>query len=193
MKRILLVDNYDSFVNNVKQLLDESGMAVTIMVKNDELMSVPIQQFDGVVISPGPGLPAEAGELKDFILSCQGKIPMLGICLGFQAIGEVFGAALYRLPVINHGHQSVINITNPSASIFNGITSPFLAGRYHSWAIDKNSFPDSLEITSETEEGIIMSFSHKQLPITALLFHPESIMTPDGPQMMNNWLNEILN
>lgn len=191
MKRILLVDNYDSFVNNVKQLLDESGIAVTTIVTNDKLNSISLDEYDGIVISPGPGLPSDAGDIKSMILSIKESIPLLGICLGFQAIGEVFGATLYQLPIIYHGHQTEIAITQPTASIFNGISSPFKAGRYHSWAIEKDSFPDSLEITSETADGIIMSFNHKRLPIKAVLFHPESIMTPEGNKMINNWLSEI--
>lgn len=191
MKRILLVDNYDSFVNNVKQLLDESGLAVTTIVMNDQLKDLSVSDYDGIVISPGPGLPDEAGDVKTLIASINGPTPILGICLGFQAIGEVFGATLYQLPTIYHGHQSEVVVTQPTASIFIGISSPFKAGRYHSWAIDRARFPDVLEITSETEDGIIMSFSHRQRPITAVLFHPESIMTPEGAKMITNWLTEI--
>ncbi len=191
MKRILLVDNYDSFVNNVKQLLDESGMAVTTIVMNDQLEDLPFREFDGIVISPGPGLPDEAGGIKSLIENMGEHIPILGICLGFQAIGEVFGANLYSLPAIYHGHQSEVWITQPSASIFTGISSPFKAGRYHSWALDRAHFPEVLEITSETEEGIVMSFVHRQQPLTAVLFHPESIMTPEGAKMIKNWLTEI--
>ena len=180
MKRILLIDNYDSFVANIKQLLDESGIALTTIVMNDKLKCVSLDEYDGIVISPGPGLPSEAGDTKAFVSSIKENIPLLGICLGFQIIGEVFGATLYQLPIIYHGHQTEIAITRPTASIFKGISYPFKAGRYHSWAIKKEGFPDSLEITSETADGIIMSFNHKQLPITAVLFHPESITTPEG-------------
>jgi anthranilate synthase/aminodeoxychorismate synthase-like glutamine amidotransferase len=189
MKRILLINNYDSFVYNVKQLLDESGLAETTVVLNDQLKGLDFNLFDKIVISPGPGIPSEAGTIKEVIKKHK-KTPMLGICLGFQAIGEVFGAKLYALPTIYHGHQSEVFVTNPPASIFRGISSPFKAGRYHSWALEKSSLPDSLEITSETEEGIIMSFKHKQLPVTGVLFHPESIMTPEGKTMIKNWLSE---
>ncbi len=189
MKRILLINNYDSFVFNIKQLLDESGLADTTIVLNDQLSTVDVHLFDKIIISPGPGIPSEAGEIITIIQDHQ-HIPILGICLGFQAIGEVFGAQLYRLPSIYHGHQSEIFIDKRSAKIFNGISSPFSAGRYHSWALDKTNFPEILEITSTTKDGIIMSFEHKQLPITALLFHPESMMTPDGKIMIENWLSE---
>lgn len=189
MKQILLINNYDSFVYNVKQLLDESGLASTTMVFNDQLSEVNIEDFDKIVISPGPGLPSEAGALKSFIEDHKSK-PMLGICLGFQAIGEVFGAKLYRLPTIFHGHESEVFIKSEKGVIFNGIETSFKAGRYHSWALDLNSFPEVLEITSQTQEGIIMSFAHKDLPITAVLFHPESIMTPQGKKMIENWLLE---
>lgn len=191
MKRILLVDNYDSFVNNVKQLLDESGMAVTTIVMNDDLEDLPFRDFDGIIISPGPGLPDEAGGIKSLIENMSEHVPILGICLGFQAIGEVFGATLYQLPTIFHGHQSEVWDTQPAASIFTGISSPFKAGRYHSWAIDRACFPEVLEITSETEDGIVMSFVHRHRPLTAVLFHPESIMTPEGAKMIKNWLTEI--
>jgi len=136
-------------------------------------------------------LPDEAGGIKSLIENMGEHIPILGICLGFQAIGEVFGAPLYQLPAIYHGHQSEVWITQPSASIFTGISSPFKAGRYHSWALDRAHFPEVLEITSETEEGIVMSFVHRQQPLTAVLFHPESIMTPEGAKMIKNWLTEI--
>lgn len=190
MKRILLINNYDSFVFNVKQLIDESGIADVTIVLNDELDHVDFNQFDKIIISPGPGIPSEAGSVMNMIDKHYQHIPILGICLGFQAIGEVFGGVLYPLPNIYHGHQSHLSIVKADAPIFKGVSSPFLAGRYHSWAIDAQCFPDTLEITSITEDGIIMSYQHKQYPITALLFHPESIMTPDGNKMINNWLSE---
>ncbi len=187
MKRILLINNYDSFVYNVKQLLDESGIADTVIVLNDQLNTIDVEKFDKIIISPGPGVPAEAGEVLKLIKNS--SKPILGICLGFQAIGEAFGAKLYTLPNIYHGHQSEVMITNQHA-IFKGVKSPFFAGRYHSWALDKDNFPDCLKATSMTEDGIIMSFQHKTLPLTGVLFHPESIMTPQGKTMVNNWLSE---
>jgi len=189
MIRVLLINNYDSFVYNILQILNESGVAQTTIVFNDQLIDVDITQYDKVVISPGPGIPSEAGTLLDFIEKYK-EVPMFGICLGFQAIGEVFGATLYPLSKIYHGHQSQVEIISPSHSLFFNIQSPFQTGRYHSWALSNIDFPKELIPTSKTEDGIIMSFIHAKYPITATLFHPESIMTPDGNRMIRNWLSQ---
>jgi anthranilate synthase component 2 len=188
MIRILLINNYDSFVYNVKQLLDETGLAETTILLNDAFDLNEVEKYDRIVISPGPGIPSEAGNVKHIIENFKDKKPILGICLGFQAIGEVFGAQLIPMQHIYHGHQSKIIINEPSDVLFNSITSPFFAGRYHSWALDKATFPEILTITSETEDGIVMSFKHRDFKITGVLFHPESIMTPEGKTMIRNWL-----
>jgi anthranilate synthase component 2 len=172
----------------VKQLLDESGLAETTIVLNDAIDLKEINKFDRIVISPGPGIPSEAGLTKKVIETFKDKKPIFGICLGFQAIGEVFGAKLIQLQHIYHGHQSEVNIIEPIDTLFKSISSPFKAGRYHSWALEKSSLLAEFTITSETKDGIPMSIKHKRYNINGVLFHPESMMTPDGKIMIKNWL-----
>lgn len=188
MINVLLIDNYDSFVYNVKQLLDESGLAKTTVLKNDQISVEAVSAFDCIVISPGPGIPSEIALIKEIISHYKESKPILGICLGFQAIGEVFGAQLIATGNICHGHESNIHICSPPDGLFHSIESPFRAGRYHSWILDRDTWPEQLQITTETEEGIVMSYTHRQYNIRGVLFHPESIMTPEGGTMIFNWL-----
>lgn len=187
MQRVLLIDNYDSFVYNLKQLLDESGLCETTIILNDQIDVESALMFDRIVISPGPGLPSEAGEIKQLIKKLSTQRPILGICLGCQAIVEVFGGNLFQLDKIYHGHQSELIRTNSDEAVFINIAQRFKAGRYHSWGIDVPEKSD-LTVTSLTESGLAMSVRHKNLNVCGLLFHPESIMTPAGKLMIENWL-----
>lgn len=185
--KIIIIDNYDSFVYNLSHLIKEFGVEVTVK-RNDQFKLEDIENFDKILLSPGPGIPEEAGLLMDVIRTYAGKKPILGVCLGEQAIGEVFGGKLTNLDDVFHGIQSQIKLTL-SDYLFEGLPSKIQVGRYHSWIVDKNSLPDCLEVTAVSEEGYIMALRHKTLDIRGVQFHPESILTPDGKQILYNWIN----
>ncbi len=187
---LLLLDNYDSFTYNVYQLLSELGAAVEV-VRNDvtTVSEVAAKHYDGIIISPGPGVPEEAGITEDLIRELKGTVPILGICLGHQAIGEVFGGHVIRASKIVHGKVS--RIRHNGEGIYRGLPQPVEVGRYHSLILDKATIPDCLTVTAETEDGIIMGVRHKQYDIEGVQFHPESILTPAGRQMMENYLSKI--
>ncbi|MDO5655829.1 MAG: aminodeoxychorismate/anthranilate synthase component II [Flavobacteriaceae bacterium] len=184
---ILIVDNYDSFTYNLVHLINEIiGKEVTICT-NDELENIQILDFDKVILSPGPGVPSEAGKLIDFIQKYAHEIPMLGVCLGQQAIAEAFGGKLVQLSTVKHGVISTLNQIQDDV-LFRELISPVVVGRYHSWVVDETHFPEQLIITSVDEEGRIMSLKHKYLDLRAVQFHPESILTPQGKKMLSNWI-----
>ncbi len=185
--KIIIIDNYDSFVYNLSHLIKEFGVEVTVK-RNDQFKLEDIETFDKILLSPGPGIPEEAGLLMDVIRTYAGKKPILGVCLGEQAIGEVFGGKLTNLDDVFHGIQSQIKLT-VSDYLFEGLPSKIKVGRYHSWIVDKNSLPDCLEVTAVTEEGYIMALRHKTLDIRGVQFHPESVLTPEGKQILYNWIN----
>lgn len=185
--KIIIIDNYDSFVYNLSHLIKEFGVEVTVK-RNDQFRLEDIEDFDKILLSPGPGIPEEAGLLMDVIRTYAGKKPILGVCLGEQAIGEVFGGKLTNLDDVFHGIQSQIKLT-VSDYLFEGLPSKIQVGRYHSWIVDKNSLPDCLEVTAVSEEGYIMALRHKTLDIRGVQFHPESVLTPDGKQILYNWIN----
>lgn len=185
--KIIINDNYDSFVYNLSHLIKEFGVEVTVK-RNDQFKLEDIENFDKILLSPGPGIPEEAGLLMDVIRTYAGKKPILGVCLGEQAIGEVFGGKLTNLDDVFHGIQSQIKLT-VSDYLFEGLPSKIKVGRYHSWIVDKNSLPDCLEVTAVSEEGYIMALRHKTLDIRGVQFHPESVLTPDGKQILYNWIN----
>jgi anthranilate synthase/aminodeoxychorismate synthase-like glutamine amidotransferase len=184
---VLLIDNYDSFTYNLYQYLGELGAQVEV-VRNDQISLDDIERMapDHIIISPGPGNPDEAGISKDVIRRFAGKIPILGVCLGHQCIGEVFGGTVEGAGEILHGKVS--QITHDGRGVFAGIASPISATRYHSLAIRKDSVPDVLEVSARSESGIIMGVRHRTLPIEGVQFHPESILTPDGHQILRNFL-----
>lgn len=184
---LLLIDNYDSFTWNLHQLLQKTGSHNIGVVKNDCIDETLLQKADAFIFSPGPGLPNDAGKMKSIIMSYASKKKMLGVCLGHQAIGEVFGAKIVRSNNIYHGVQTKLNI-HSNIGIFKNIPQHTLVGRYHSWVISKSEFPENLEITATDDSGNIMAIKHKNLDITGIQFHPESIMTPTGMQMLKNWL-----
>ncbi len=184
---IILIDNYDSFTYNVYQYVANLGYEVNV-VRNDQITLAQIEagSYEAIIISPGPGTPAESGITKDVIRHFAGKIPIFGICLGLQAIGEVFGGKVMRAPEPVHGKVSFIQ--HDGTGIYQGISPNFAAGRYHSLIVDKESLPDCLEITSTSPEGLIMGLRHREYKIEGVQFHPESILTPEGIKLLENFL-----
>lgn len=186
MARILVVDNYDSFVFNLVQYLAQLGAQCTV-VRNDEVEASEASKYDGVLISPGPGTPEKAGVSIAMIRYCaENKIPLFGVCLGHQAIAEAFGATVSRAPELLHGKTS--QVIHNGTGVLSNLPTPFTATRYHSLAVERPTVPDVLEITGETESGVVMSLRHKDLPIQGVQFHPESVLTEHGHQMLANWL-----
>jgi para-aminobenzoate synthetase component 2 len=185
-RKILVIDNYDSFVFNLVQYLQQLGADCTV-VRNDAIKVSAADKYDGVLISPGPGTPEAAGISIELVKYCaEKKIPLLGVCLGHQAIGVAYGATVSRAPELLHGKTSVV--THKNKSVLENIPSPFTATRYHSLAIEKDTLPTELEITGVTESGVVMAVQHKILPICGVQFHPESVLTEHGYQMIGNWL-----
>ena len=188
---IVLIDNYDSFVYNLYQFLAETGQEVRI-ARNDRITPEEVLAMapDGVVISPGPGKPSEAGVCIPLIRKLSGKIPLLGVCLGHQAIGEAFGASVVHAGRLMHGKTSVLEDVDQESVIFRGVRSPIQVARYHSLACMRETLPEELIITAEAEDGEIMAVQHRKYPIYGLQFHPESILTPDGEKIIYNFLQE---
>ncbi|HOU68274.1 MAG TPA: aminodeoxychorismate/anthranilate synthase component II [Paludibacteraceae bacterium] len=184
--KTIIIDNYDSFTYNLKQLFEELGVEVEV-VRNDCFKMDYLEGFDNIVLSPGPGIPSEAGLLLDVIKTYAGKKPILGVCLGHQAIGEAFGSGLVNLSDVFHGVQTPIDIVAED-SIFKGLPMEIKVGRYHSWVIDSNRLSPDLEVTALSKEGQIMAVRHKKYDIHGIQFHPESVLTPDGMQLVKNFL-----
>lgn len=184
--KIVIIDNYDSFTYNLSHLVKELGAEVTVY-RNDQFELGDLEPFSKIILSPGPGIPSEAGLLLDVIRTYAGKKPILGVCLGHQAIGEAFGGRLENLSDVFHGVATPCHIVNEDP-IFSGISKDFTVGRYHSWVVSKDGFPECLEITAESDEGQIMALLHKTMNIRGIQFHPESVLTPDGKKMLQNWL-----
>lgn len=184
--KIVIIDNYDSFTYNLAHLVKELGAEVDVY-RNDQFELPQLEPYDKIILSPGPGIPSEGGLLLDVIRTYAGKKPMLGVCLGHQAIGEVFGAKLTNLSEVYHGVATDCEHFG-NDPIFKGIPKHFEVGRYHSWVVDKDGFPDCLEITAVSPDGQIMGLRHKQYAIHGIQFHPESVLTPLGKQIMSNWL-----
>jgi para-aminobenzoate synthetase component 2 len=189
-QRVLVIDNYDSFTYNLVQYLQSLGAVCDVWLSDqisaDAALAVGA---DGILLSPGPGTPNEAGVTLELIERSRGSVPVLGVCLGHQAIGQAFGATIVRAERLMHGKTSPV--LHDGRGIFQGIPSPVIATRYHSLLIDPPTLPDCLEVTARTAEGEIMAVSHRQLPITGVQFHPESILTEHGLQMIENWLSGI--
>lgn len=188
MKKIALIDNYDSFTFNLVHYLEDLNCEVMVF-RNDEFDLDELKNFDAILLSPGPGIPSESGLLLDVIKMYASNKKILGICLGHQAIGEVFGATLQNLNTVYHGVANSITQTSDD-SLFNNLPQQLQVGRYHSWVINKVDFPESLEITSLSENGDIMSIRHKLYNVKGIQFHPESILTPQGKTILSNWLSE---
>ena len=173
--KVVIIDNYDSFTYNLSHLVKELGAEVTVF-RNDMFKLEQLKSYDKIILSPGPGIPCEAGLLLDVIKCYAGKKPILGVCLGHQAIGESFGGKLTNLSEVYHGVATPCAITKKEI------------GRYHSWVVDNDGFPDCLEVTSVSDEGYIMSLRHKEYDIRGIQYHPESVLTPDGKKIIENWL-----
>ena len=185
--KVLVLDNYDSFTYNLVHLL--RGLNVKHEVhRNDKINAEEAGTFDSIILSPGPGIPSEAGNMPEIISACAGKKPMLGICLGHQAIAEFLGAKLLNMDKVFHGVKTMI-IVKDDSDIFDGIPTEFEAGRYHSWTVSKNELPSGIHITAEDESGDIMAFSNESKKMYGVQFHPESIMTEFGATMIENFVN----
>jgi anthranilate synthase component 2 len=194
--KIAMIDNYDSFTYNLVHLVKELGADITVF-RNDRFELKELEGFDKIMLSPGPGIPSEAGLLTDVIRTYAGQKPILGICLGEQAIGEVFGGTLVNLSEVFHGVQTPVHVVAlpvPGSDvhevdyIFKGLHADLLVGRYHSWVVDADSLPECLEITALSNEGQVMALRHREYDIRGIQFHPESVLTPDGRRMIQNWL-----
>lgn len=186
--KILVIDNYDSFVYNLVQYLAQIGADVEVWRNDDQRFADPAfaKSFDGILLSPGPGTPEEAGVCIDVVRTQAGRTPIFGVCLGLQAIGVAFGSVVDRAPELLHGKTSLIE--HHGQGVLAGLPSPFTATRYHSLAIAEGTLADVLEVTATTSSGVIMAVRHRQLPVEAVQFHPESVLTEGGYQMLANWL-----
>ncbi|MFC4816754.1 anthranilate synthase component II [Flavobacterium sp. GCM10023249] len=188
MKKIVVIDNYDSFTYNLVHYLEDLNCEVTVF-RNDEFYIDELKSFDKILLSPGPGIPDEAGLLKEVIKTYAPTKSILGVCLGQQAIGEVFGGSLLNLEKVYHGVATKVSITVPDEVLFQGLDNEIEVGRYHSWVVSKVNFPETLEITSVDGNGEIMSLRHKTFDVRGVQYHPESVLTPDGKQILQNWVN----
>ncbi len=190
MKNILLIDNYDSFTYNLVHLIKSLGYGVDVR-RNDALSIEEAKAYDKILLSPGPGIPSEAGLLLEIVKQLASTKSILGVCLGHQAIGEGFGATLINIKEVHHGVASQINITCDDL-LFKGMGSSFEAGRYHSWAVSPADFPSDLEVTAVDDSGEIMALRHRRYHVRGVQFHPESVLTPLGSMIMQNWIEEKL-
>ncbi|WP_298139491.1 aminodeoxychorismate/anthranilate synthase component II [Flavobacterium sp.] len=188
MKEVLVIDNYDSFTFNLVHYLEELNCKV-IVLRNDEFELVEIAKYDSIILSPGPGIPSESGLLLDVIKTYASTKKILGICLGQQAIGEVFGGSLQNLNTVYHGIATPITTLVEDETLFNDLPKTFEVGRYHSWVVSPENFPDELEITSVSNNEEIMSIRHRYFNVKGVQFHPESILTPHGKTILSNWLS----
>lgn len=186
--KILVIDNYDSFTYNLVHLLQECGQEYTVW-RNDKFQIEDVEAFDKILLSPGPGIPEEAGLLLDVIRRYGASKSILGICLGLQAIAEVYGGTLYNLAKPLHGVATDLIITDSTEPLFQQYAQHSKIARYHSWAVEKESLPAALKVTAEDEFGVIMALSHRELDIRGMQFHPESILTENGKQLIENWIN----
>ena len=184
--KVVIIDNYDSFTYNLSHLIKELGAEVTV-VRNDQFKLEDLEPYNKIVLSPGPGIPSEAGLLLDVIKTYAGRKPILGVCLGHQAIGEAFGGRLENLSDVFHGVATPCRIIADDP-IFSGLEREITIGRYHSWVISNEGLPECLEVTAVSDEGQIMALRHRELNVRGIQFHPESVLTPDGRRMLQNWM-----
>ena len=185
---ILVFDNYDSFTYNLVHLVEGILLKDVTVVKNDEVPLEEIEKYDSIFLSPGPGIPQEAGDLIPLINRYGASKKILGVCLGHQAIAEAYGGTLLNLQDIYHGVAKPMNVIDSAAPIFKGLPNRFDVGRYHSWLVNEDELPADLQITAKDDKGLIMAMHHKQHKVTGVQFHPESILTPHGRTIMENWL-----
>jgi para-aminobenzoate synthetase component 2 len=187
LARILVVDNYDSFVYNIVQYLSQLGAEVEVR-RNDDPTLTPLDPagFDGLLLSPGPGTPEEAGACISLVRQCAGKLPIFGVCLGLQSMCVAYGGTVSRAPELLHGKTSLVH--HDGKGVFQGLANPFTATRYHSLALDPATTPAELEVSAQTESGVVMAVRHRSLPVESVQFHPESVLTEGGYQLLANWL-----
>lgn len=185
--KIVIIDNYDSFTYNLSHLIKEIGTEVTV-IRNDQFTLNQLERFDKIVLSPGPGIPSEAGLLLDVIKTYKGRKPILGVCLGHQAIGEVFGGTLENLSDVFHG-VATEGTQFSNDYIFDSLPKRITMGRYHSWVVSRENFPTCLEVTAVSDEGQIMALKHKNYDIHGIQFHPESVLTPEGKTILRNFID----
>lgn len=186
---ILILDNYDSFTYNLVHMVEKITGKFPSVFRNDEISIGDVGTYDMIMLSPGPGIPDEAGILKEVIKTYAGVKPIFGVCLGLQAITEVFGGTIINMDEVFHGVATDMTVTNPNTILFKGIDSTFPAARYHSWIASKENLPNELEVTAVDEEGGIMAIQHKEYMLSAVQFHPESILTEVGEQIVRNFIN----
>ncbi|MDH5598225.1 MAG: aminodeoxychorismate/anthranilate synthase component II [Cyclobacteriaceae bacterium] len=188
-EKVVVIDNYDSFTYNIVHILCELlGKENVEVVRNDAFELSLLNNFDKIILSPGPGIPDEAGKMKEVIKNFSGKKPILGVCLGHQGIGEVFGASLTNLKEVLHGVKGKLSIKDKASPIFNGIPDHIQIGHYHSWVINPNTLPETLQVLAVDEYDNIMAVKHSEYEVYGLQFHPESILTEYGIEIIKNWL-----
>ena len=187
--KTVIIDNYDSFTYNLAHLVKELGAEVDVL-RNDKFELEELEKYDKIILSPGPGIPEEAGLLLEVFRTYAGRKPILGVCLGEQAIGQAFGGKLTNLSEVFHGIQTNVKIKNKDY-IFSGLPTEIPVGRYHSWVVDTDGFPEELVITAISSEGQIMALKHREYDVHGIQFHPESVLTPDGKQIVGNWLKGV--
>ena len=187
--KTVIIDNYDSFTYNLAHLVKELGAEVDVL-RNDKFELEELEKYDKIILSPGPGIPEEAGLLLEVIRTYAGRKPILGVCLGEQAIGQAFGGKLTNLSEVFHGIQTNVKIKNKDY-IFSGLPTEIPVGRYHSRVVDTDGFPEELVITAISSEGQIMALKHREYDVHGIQFHPESVLTPDGKQIVGNWLKGV--
>lgn len=187
--KLLVLDNYDSFTFNLVQIIRQITGGSVDVFRNDKIALEAVAAYDKILLSPGPGLPEESGILCDLIKNYAATKSILGVCLGEQAIGEVYGAKLENLTQVFHGVSSSCTLTDVKSPLFEGLPSEFTVGRYHSWVVSKENFPfEQLEVTAEDDNGLVMGLQHKTYDVQGVQFHPESVLTPQGRRILENWL-----
>lgn len=189
MKKIVVIDNYDSFTYNLVHYIERLTGNAPSVFRNDEISLGEVNNYDKILLSPGPGVPVDAGICIDIIKQYAATKSILGICLGHQAIGEAFGGKICNLSNVFHGVATPVSIIDPQEPLFRNIPDPIVAGRYHSWVVSETDLPDCFTITCKDENGLIMGISHKAYDVRGLQFHPESILTEHGIDIINNWIN----
>lgn len=186
--KILVLDNYDSFTYNLVHIIRALGYAPDIF-RNDKIAMEDVKRYDKILLSPGPGIPDEAGIMKAVVREYGPTKSIIGICLGHQGIAEVYGAKLFNIPKVLHGVTSTATVTDRNEPLFKGVSDKFQATHYHSWAVVPESFTPELKITAVNDEGLVMALSHVKYDVRGVQFHPESVMTPEGPLMIKNWID----
>lgn len=187
--KILLLDNYDSFTFNLFQLVGEVSGIVPDVYRNDKIALEEVEKYDKILLSPGPGLPDEAGIMPELVKQFAPSKSILGVCLGHQCIGEIFGAKLENMARVCHGFGIETTVTDQSEKLFQNVPENFVSGRYHSWIVSQENLPDSLKITAVDNENRVMALRHCDLDVRGIQFHPESVLTPDGATIIKNWID----